>query len=200
MSSNDAEHERPNQEREPAESGPEQTGVARKITGKADRFDAFQQEHEAVGIPVAVLRKFLDDQSTNLASMIAFWAFFSIFPLLLVFVTLLGFFVPAQIKGEVLGQVANFLPVLDTTAVGSLSGQWWTLIVGIGSALWSGSAVVRTVQFAFNSVWEIPYKDRPGLAEQLGRSLLVLATLGVGLVVSTSGCSSPRSGCSPTGR
>jgi YihY family inner membrane protein len=185
MSSNNAEHERPEQERESAESGTEQTGVGQKIGSRAGRFDAFQQEHKAVGIPVAVLRKFVDDQSTNLASMIAFWAFFSIFPLLLVFVTLLGFFVPAQIKGQVLGQVANFLPLLDPTAVGSLSGQWWTLIVGIVSALWSGTAVVRTVQAAFNSVWEIPYKDRPGLGEQLGRSLLVLATLGVGLVVST---------------
>jgi uncharacterized BrkB/YihY/UPF0761 family membrane protein len=32
-------------------------------------------------------QKFSEDQSTNLATMIALWAFFSIFPLLLVFVT-----------------------------------------------------------------------------------------------------------------
>jgi YihY family inner membrane protein len=185
VSSTNGEHDRPEQEREPEDSGAGQSGVARKITSNVEKFDAFQREHKAVGIPVAVLRKFIDDQSTNLASMIAFWAFFSIFPLLLVFVTLLGFLVPTRLKGQVLMKVAGFLPLLNTGAVGTLSGQWWTLIVGIVSALWSGSAVVRIVQLAFSSVWETPHKDRPGLGEQLRRSVLVLATLGLGLVVST---------------
>jgi YihY family inner membrane protein len=43
-------------------------------------------------------------------------------------------------------------------------------------------SVVRTTQNAFNSVWEIPYHQRPRLIEQILRSLWVLATIGVGLV------------------
>lgn len=163
----------------------DETGVVADTKRRAEGADAFQQEHKAVGVPVAVIRKFMEDQSTNLAAMVAFWAFFSVFPLLLVFVTLLGYFVPPGIKDQVLSQVADFLPLLDTSAVDSLSGQWWALVVGIVSALWSGSAVVRSSQFAFNSVWEIPYNQRPGLGEQLKRSVLVLATIGLGLVLST---------------
>jgi hypothetical protein len=48
--------------------------------GTLVRADAFQRQHTPVAVPVAVLRKFSEDQSANLASMIAFWAFFSIFP------------------------------------------------------------------------------------------------------------------------
>jgi len=151
---------------------------------KLDKLDAYQQEHKPVAIPIAVFKKFSEDQSTNLASMIAFWAFFSIFPLMLVLVTLLGFFLPADMKTGVLKDVAGYIPLLNTKTIAGLSGSWWALIVGIVSALWSGSAVVRTVQFAFNSVWEIPYHQRPKLVEKVLRSIWVLGTIGVGLLIS----------------
>ncbi len=61
----------------------------------------------------------------------------------------------------------------------------WALLAGLLTALWSGVGAVRTVQNAFNSVWEIPYHKRPGLLEQLGRSLFVLLTIGVLVVVTT---------------
>jgi len=159
-------------------------GAAGQAKQKLERVDDFQQHHKQVAIPIAVIKKFGEDQSTNLASMIAFWAFFSIFPLLLVFVTLLGFFLPTATKNDVLHQVAHFFPLLDTSSIDGLTGAWWALILGIVSALWSGSAVVRTTQFAFNSVWEIPYHKRPKLVEKVVRSVLVLSTIGVGLVLS----------------
>jgi YihY family inner membrane protein len=163
------------------DGGTHSSGVKEKL----DQADSFQQEHQALAIPVAVIRKFGEDKSTNLASMIAFWAFFSIFPLLLVFVTLLGFFLPQGTKGDVLGKVGSMFPLLDTSTVSGLSGSWWALIIGIATALWSGSSVIRVTQFAFNSVWEVPYHERPKLVEQVTRSVLVLATIGGGLVLST---------------
>ena len=85
-----------------------------------------------------------------------------------------------------LGHVAHMLPLLDPkTLVSGLSGQSWTLVLGLATALWSGTEVVRAAQCAFNSVWEIPYHERPGLAQQLVRSVWVLATIGVGLVFTT---------------
>ncbi|GAB3008467.1 YihY/virulence factor BrkB family protein [Amycolatopsis acidiphila] len=160
----------------------EKTG---KVKAELDRVDQFQQRHEAVGIPVAVFKKFAEDQSTNLAAMIAFWAFFSIFPLFLVFITLLGFFLPDSVKDRVLGDVGTMFPLLDPSTMHGLSGSWWALLIGLVSALWSGLSVVRTTQFAFNSVWELPYVARPKITEQIGRSVGVLASIGLGLVLST---------------
>lgn len=153
--------------------------------GKVEALDAYQQQHRGAGAAVATAKKFQEDNATNLASMIAFWAFFSIFPLLLAFITLLGYFVPDHLKHQVLGNVAKMFPLLNTSDLGALSGSWWPLIVGFVSALWSGSAVVRTTQFAFNSVWEIPRTERPKLAEKVLRSVLTLGTLGVLFVIST---------------
>jgi membrane protein len=163
----------------------EGSGVTRMAKDRLNRVDTFQQRHPAVGVPVAVVRKFSEDKSTELASMIAFWAFFSVFPLLLVFITLLGFLVPAAIQTQVLNNVAARLPLIDTSALHGLSGSWWALIIGLLTSLWSGLSVVKVTQSAFNSVWDLPPAERPKFLVQVGRSLGVLITVGFGLVIST---------------
>ena len=51
--------------------------------------DALQQRHAWLAFPVAVWKKFGDDQAGNLAALIAYSALVAIFPLLLVLVTVL---------------------------------------------------------------------------------------------------------------
>lgn len=155
------------------------------LRAKLDRLDSYQQRHPALGVPIAVARKFVEDESINLAAVIAFWAFFSVFPLLLIFVTLLGYILPPSLQGDVLRSVAGFFPLLSMESIGHLSGQWWTLVLGILSALWSGSFVIIAIQSAFDSVWEIPYAQRPSFRAQMGRGLFTLGALACGLVVST---------------
>jgi YihY family inner membrane protein len=150
-----------------------------------EKVDRTQRRSKPASVAVATFKKFSEDRSTNLAAMIAFWGFFSIFPLFMVLVTCLAWFLPSGDKEAVLGHVANMLPVLDPSTVKGLSGSWWVFIIGLVSALWSGTGVVRTVQFAFDSIWEVPYHERPGLAKQTLRSLWVMATIGLGLVLTT---------------
>lgn len=137
-----------------------------RVQHRLGRLDPYQQRHPALGVPIAVMRKFVEDGSTTQAAVIAFWVF-SIFPLLLVLVTLLGYFLPPGLKGDVLGRVASFFPLLDPNTVGHLGGRWWTLAVGSLSALWSGSFVVSATEAAFDSVWEIPYVSDPALVSSL---------------------------------
>ena len=150
-----------------------------------ERLDRAQKDRVGLAVAVATAKKFSEDQSANLAAMIAFWAFFSVFPLFLVLVTLLAIFLPASDKDSVLGHVAQLFPLLDPRTVSGLSGAWWTIVLGLATALWSGSGVVRTAQFAFNSVWGTPPGQQPGLVKQLSRSISVLATIGLGLVITT---------------
>jgi len=154
-------------------------------TSVLQRVDRAQKRSKPLAVAVATFKKFSDDQSSNLAAMIAFWAFFSVFPLFLVLVTLLAAFLPASDKNSVLGHVAQMFPLLDPRTVKGLSGAWWTVVLGLATALWSGTGVVRTAQYAFNSVWEIPEEERPGLVTQVLRSILVLGTIGLGLLLTT---------------
>jgi membrane protein len=150
-----------------------------------DQLDHAQRRSKPLAVAVATFKKFSEDQSTSLAAMIAFWAFFSVFPLLLVGVTVLGLVLPASDKYSVLSRVADMFPVLDPRSINGLTGSWWPLLVGSFTALWSGLGVVGGMQMALNSVWEVPRHSRPGRLKQILRSLWILATIGVGLVATT---------------
>ena len=154
-------------------------------TGIVQRLDRAQKDRVGLAVAIATFKKFSEDQSANLAAMIAFWAFFSVFPLFLVLVTLLAIFLPASDKDSVLGHVAQLFPLLDPKTVKGLSGAWWTVVLGLATALWSGLGVVRTAQFAFNSVWGVSRGEQPTLVKQVLRSLLVLGTVAFALVLTT---------------
>jgi YihY family inner membrane protein len=154
-------------------------------TGVIQRLERAQKDHTGLAVAIATVKKFSEDQSANYAAMIAFWAFFSVFPLFLVLVTLLAIFLPASDKDSVLGHVAQLFPLLDPKTVKGLSGAWWTVVLGLATALWSGLGVVRTAQFAFNSVWGVPRGQQPGLVKQVVRSVAVMATVGLALVLTT---------------
>src|SRR4029434_3887710 len=53
--------------------------------------DRVQQRSRWLGFPLAVMRKFADDHGGALTTVIAYNAFFALFPLLLVVLTFLGF-------------------------------------------------------------------------------------------------------------
>jgi membrane protein len=153
--------------------------------GLLDQLDQTQKRSKPLTVSLATSKKISEDKSTGLASMIAFWAFFSVFPLLLVAVTVLDLVLPASDKNSVLTRLADMLPVLDAKSIKGLTGSWWPLLVGSFTALYSGISVIGTMQTAFDSVWEVPQYERPGKVKQIVRSLAVLATIGVGLVLTT---------------
>ncbi len=154
------------------------------LKDRLETLDHYQQRHRRMGIAFATFKKFSEDRSSNLASMIAFWAFFSIFPLLLALVTILGYVLPASTRTSVLNNVASYFPLIDPSTVHGLTGSWWPVVFGLLTALWSGTAVTRTTEQAFNSVWEIKRVDQPGFVDKMKHSLLALFTIGLGLVLS----------------
>ena len=72
---------------------------------------------------VATVVKFGQDRSARLAAGIAFWAFFAVFPLLLVLVSLLGFFLPDSTRSEVMHNVAALFPLIDPDNVRRAHGE-----------------------------------------------------------------------------
>jgi membrane protein len=68
------------------------------------RIDAYQRRHRWAGLPLAVACKFFDDQGNYLTAQIACYGFVSLFPLLLLLVTILGYALDAshQLQQQVL--------------------------------------------------------------------------------------------------
>ena len=151
-------------------------------------FDRAQQRHKGLAIPIAVIKKFGDDQGGGLAALVAYYAFFSLFPLLLVFVTALGFVlqgspsVERSVEHSVLGQFPVIGGQLHAHA---LRGHVLTLVIGIVTSLLAGLGVTQAAQNAFDRVWAVPHKDRPDFLRSRLRGLALLVTLGLLFLAAT---------------
>jgi len=135
--------------------------------------DGFQRRHAVLALPYAVFRKFADDQAGNLAALIAYYAFWSVFPLLLAATTILGYVLGGDpaLEQKVFSTVLGQFPIIgEHNATRPLTGNAVGLIVGLALAIWSGLGVAGMAQQAFNTVYGVSRAHWPGLAKRLPRS------------------------------
>jgi YihY family inner membrane protein len=151
-------------------------------------FDRVQRRHRGLAVPVAVVKKFGDDEGGNLAALIAYYGFFSLFPLLLVFVAVLGFVLAGDAGAQraVLNSAVKQIPIVgEQIRAGSLTGSGVAVIVGVVGTIVSGLAATLAAQTAFNRVHGVPRRERPGFLSSRLRGLGLLVVLGTLQVVST---------------
>lgn len=154
------------------------------------RVDEFQRDHAGVGVPLAVLYKYLDDQGGNLAALLAYYAFVSLFPLLLLLSTILGIVLVGHpgVQEQVLHSALSQFPVIGDQLgqPARIGGGVLGVVVGILGAVYGGLGVAQALQNAMNTVWSVPRNDRPNPVKARGRSLLLLVTVGVALLGTTA--------------
>jgi membrane protein len=157
----------------------------------AGRLDRLQRRHPGVGFPLAVVYKFVDDQGSYLTAMITYYGFLSLFPLLLLLTSVLGFALEGdpRLQEQVLDSALSRLPVIGQQIgenVHSLQGSGIALAVGIVGSVYGSLGVVQAAQNAFNKVWAVPRNVRPNPFMARLRSLLMLLIVGAGTLVSTA--------------
>jgi membrane protein len=169
--------------------------TAERIARRADRA---HRRRPWLAFPYAVLKKFGDDQAGNLAALISYYGFFSLFPLMLVLVTVLGMVLQANSELQVRIQssaLANF-PVIGEeidSNVRALGGSGVTVAIGVALALWAGIGVLRVMQTAMNTVWNVPFRHRPNFVKTLLRAVIMLVVLGL-VTIAAAGAGSVGSG------
>jgi membrane protein len=152
-------------------------------------FDRYQQRHKPLALLVATAKKFSDDQAASQAVVVAFYAFFSLFPLLLVFVTVLGYVLAGDtsLMNSVSDSVLGRFPVIGPSLANEhLKGSALALIAGILLSTWSGSNVTGAMSSALEQVWEIPRRDRASFLQKKIRGLLLLVMLGALFIVASA--------------
>lgn len=154
-------------------------------------IDAYQRRHRWLGFPIAVVYKFGDDQGPYLTALITYYGFLSLFPLLLLLVTILGFVLQGDphLQDKVVNSTLAELPIIGSQLrenVHSLKGSGIGLAIGIVGTLYGCLGVAGATQNAFNRAWAVPRNKRPNPLALRLRSLLLLLVLGTGVVVTTA--------------
>lgn len=158
--------------------------AAREASRMVRAMDKAQQSHSWLAMGVATWRKFSDDQAGNLAALVAYYAFASLFPLLLVAYTVLDLVAKASPGvGKTLESALKDYPVVGDLGGRTLNAAGLALVVGILLTLYASLGIARALQNAMNTAWAVPRYRRPGFPRNQLRSLGIIAVIGPGEVI-----------------
>jgi YihY family inner membrane protein len=156
-----------------------------------DSLDRYQRSHRWLGFPLAVAYKFGDDQGPYLTALITYYGFLSLFPLLLLLVTVLGFVLQGDpgLQAKLVNSTLAELPIIGSQLrenVHALKGSGVGVAVGILGTLYGCLGAAGAIQNAFNRAWAVPRNERPNPIALRLRALLLLLVLGAGVLVTTT--------------
>lgn len=168
------------------------------------RLDHFQQHFGPAAFVFGVIKKFGDDRAGQLAALIAYYGFVSIFPLLLLLFTVLGIVaehnphLATQIETSALRQFPVIGDELGQNIHALNSHSTIGLLIGVLGLIWGSQGAIQAGQFAMAEVWNVPNVVRPNFFARLARTLLMMVALGAFLVASSFASGFPKfAGTSP---
>jgi membrane protein len=155
-----------------------------------DGPDRFQRRHAWLGFPLAVIYKFFDDFGTYLAAILTYYAFVSLFPLLLIASTVLSVVLRGDqhVQTELLSGALKSFPVVgsELDKPDHLSGGPAGVTISIIASVYGALGVTQAFQYASNTMWAVPRNTRPNPLHARGRSLVLLAVIGLGILATTT--------------
>ena len=160
--------------------------AVQKLVAAVDRT---QQGRPWLAFPVAVWKKFSDDQAGNLAALIAYYGFAALLPLSLVLVTVLDIVLKNNQKlyNEVLDSTFNQIPVGKqlVDSLGSLNETGLALVIGLILTFLGARGVAGAASNALNTVWGVPFARRPGFPWSLLREIALILIVGIGVIATS---------------
>jgi uncharacterized BrkB/YihY/UPF0761 family membrane protein len=152
--------------------------------------DGLQQRHAWIAFVFAIIKKYGDDRGPQLSALMTYYAFMSLFPLLLIFTTILGFIGNDSIEHNVIGTTLAQFPVfgqqIGKDAAHPLTGSGVGFAIGVLLLFYGTLGLAQAAQHVMAQLWNVPGVVRPGFFPRLGRSLLFFSLLAAGMVASTA--------------
>lgn len=122
------------------------------------------------------------------AATLAYYGMLSIFPLLIVATTILGFVLQnrPELRQDIIESAVSQIPVIGTKIrenTSELDGSVVTLVIGLLAALWASMKAFRGLQNAFDDTWEVDVDRRANFFVKRLRSLVGLLIIGTSQIV-----------------
>jgi membrane protein len=156
------------------------------MPGLVDRLDGFQRRRRVVGLPLAVVYKFFDDQGNYLAAIVTYYAFVAIFPMMLIGTSVLGFVLQGdqELKQQLLDSALGRFPIVGDQLgrPEGLQGSTSAVVVGALVALYGIIGLGQASQNAVSTAWAIPRNSRLNPVVSRLRSLLLFVLGGLALI------------------
>ncbi|MEX0848437.1 MAG: YihY/virulence factor BrkB family protein [Ilumatobacteraceae bacterium] len=164
--------------------------MKRRPWSQHPRILAARSRSRATEVAVRMAEGYRLHSTNRNAAVIAHYGFISIFPLFLVFTTVLGFLLQGNesMQANIVDSALAQLPIIGNTLATSpeeLKGSIVALGLGLAIALWSGTKAFLAMQAALDDIHEIDLDDRLSFVAARLRALAAILIVGVALVSST---------------
>ncbi len=156
-----------------------------RILGK---LDDFIQRHKFLSLPYSVQKKYSDDQAGYQAALVTYYGFLSLFPLLIVAMSLtqLSLLHSAHLKAKIITALNKNFPIVGSQLQNSVHSNHKAgiaLIISVLITIYGARGVAQAFQSVMNHIWQVPMYKRGGLINNL-KSIILVIFLGVGFIVS----------------
>ncbi len=138
-----------------------------------------------------MLKKHGDDRGGSLSALITFYGFLAVFPLLILFVTIVGLVVgpKSHAEREIINSALSQFPVVGRELGSSIKALHkpspLAFILSAAILLWGSLGVALTMQRANEAIWGVARRLEADLPRRVGRGLLLLGTIAVAVVGSS---------------
>ena len=144
--------------------------------------------------------EFVDDNAMKLSASLSYYTIFSLPPLLMIIISLSGFFFGAEaVRGELFGQINSLvgnqaaMQIQETIKNVSLSkSNTFATVVSIIVLIVGASGIFTEIQDSINSIWGLKAKPKRGFIKFLKNRLMSFSMIGsvgflmmVGLIVNS---------------
>lgn len=156
------------------------------------RLDGFQQRHLVPSFVFGVLKKYGDDNAGNLTVQVTYAMFVSVFPLLLLLVTIMGIVLAndpaerARLLHSALGQFPIIGQQLGTNIHAIRRNSVLGLVVGILGLVYGSTGLAQAGLYSMEQIWNVPAAVRPNYFIRMARALIFLLELAVALILTTA--------------
>jgi len=153
-------------------------------------LDKAQRSTPVLSFPLAVVKRYSDEKGGRKAALLTYYAFLSLFPILIVFITVLNYLVAGQpgIEAQVMRHVYQFFPSLGSqiqTSVTSLHKSGLALLLQVLVILYGARGLASILQETFNDLWSVEAEHRPGFWGDHMRSVGMMVAVGLGIIIGT---------------
>ncbi len=160
-------------------------GVGGLVASVTTWADGLQQRHALLGFPIAVVKKYGDDQGNRLSALMTYYGFLSIFPLLLLTVAVVQTVLQGnpELTTTVLDAIVpeQFQETVES-ALAALPSGGVALAVGLVGLLLSGLGIVFSGYHTLNHVAGVPHRLRHPFFARYVRIVAMLLLLIVGVI------------------